>query len=226
MKFVARRLPFNLVNGENGRRVDNFKTFYRCFLSHATIFQHDTVQLESWKILPGSSRRWLIWKKFYECKEEEKDRGGFLLFKANEMLAKADYQCAQVLSFYNPTLFFSHLLQKPPYQFLRASHNKSYEILFSFSLSKMCSPNVREKLYLALAFNTEKSKILMIFLTRPDTVDEWKMCFCCYRCCPHSGDLLVLNFSSLFFYRIIMDFFATSASKSFPVADELRYTFT
>lgn len=35
-----------------------------------------------------------------------------------------------------------------------------------------------------------------------------------------SGDLfLALNFSSLFFYRIIMDFFATSASKSFPVAD-------
>lgn len=35
-----------------------------------------------------------------------------------------------------------------------------------------------------------------------------------------------LIFSSLFFYRIIMDFFATSASKSFPVADQLRYTFT
>lgn len=29
-----------------------------------------------------------------------------------------------------------------------------------------------------------------------------------------------------FFYRIIMDFFATSASKSLPVADQLRYTFT
>lgn len=37
----------------------------------------------------------------------------------------------------------------------------------------------------------------------------------------------VLNFNFiLYFSRIIMDFFATSASKSFTVADQLRHTFT